>query len=176
MTIQPGTYAARATDAVLGYTSNGSEQVAVAFVLLDDKGQQTVTHITWYGFFTEKTTERTIQALRHCGWQGDDLSELSTVGSADVELVIDDEPDLQGQMRTRVRWVNALGSSAPAIKDRMGDAQRKAFAAKMRGMVVAANGGKASPRPAAPARAPQRQAPRDDAAAYAPPIDDDSPF
>lgn len=174
MSIQPGTYTARATSAVLAFTNNGSEQVAVAFVLLDSESKPTNVHVTWYGYFTDKTTARTIESLRHCGWQGDDFSDLSTVGTQDVEIVVDDErDDRDGTMRTRVRWVNSLGSSGPAVKNVMDEASRKAFAARMRGVVVAANGGNVSKPvpPKAPSRQPQQ--PASPAADYA---DDDIPF
>ncbi len=68
--LNPGKYRARPIAAALGLTSKGTDQIAVTFELLDPAGER----ITWYGFFTEKTTDRTLESLRHCGWKGNDLS------------------------------------------------------------------------------------------------------
>jgi len=73
--IPKGTYRARATEAEFGFTNTGTEQVAVLFEVVED-GEFQGERITWFGFFTDATSERTIQALRVCGWAGDDLGDL----------------------------------------------------------------------------------------------------
>lgn len=133
MTSLAGTWPARAVEGDLDITNNGTEQIAVRFVLTD--GEHKGSYITWYGFFTEKTTERTLESLRHCGWQGDDLTNLDGITENDVELVIEDEEGQDGEWRSRVRWVNQPGGRA--LKSRMDEATKAAFAAKMRGTVVA---------------------------------------
>ena len=173
MSYANGTFRARAVQgsATLGFTSGGKEQVGVQFQILE--GEDTGKHITWYGFFTDKSTERTIESLRHMGWQGDDLSDLSTVGdrdAPDVLLVIEDElDDRDGTMRSRVRWVNRMGSGV-AIKDKMDDAQARAFAARMKGAAVASRQKSATQRPATNRSSAQR--------GHEPPphSDDDIPF
>ena len=65
-----GNYRGRPVRAALGTSSKGTEQIAVEFELIEPAGER----MTWYGFFTEATTDRTIESLRHCGWQGNDLS------------------------------------------------------------------------------------------------------
>jgi hypothetical protein len=135
---EKGTCRARAVqgNAVLGFTSGGKEQVGVLMQLLE--GPNEGSHITWYGYFTDKSVERTLESLRLLGWQGDDLFDLSTVGddeSSDVHLVIDHETDDKGQTRAKACFINRI--AGVAIKDRMNDAQAKAFAQKMRGHVLA---------------------------------------
>ena len=131
--IEEGRYRARATDAKLGVAQTGSDTVAVAFELLDHPGQ----HITWYGYFTEKTVERTMESLRYCGWENDDVSNLSGISSNEVELVIEHEDDKEGKPRARVKWINKTGSSKAQLKTEMNDAQKKSFASKMKGYALA---------------------------------------
>jgi hypothetical protein len=129
---QAGIYNMRAVDADLGFT-NGSDtepakpQVAILFEFVD--GPYKGTSITWYGFFTEKTEKSTLLALRTCGWQGNDLSDLSTVrGEAPCTIQI--EADLEGVLRPKIRFV---GGGAIAMKNVMTPEQKKAFAAAMMG-------------------------------------------
>lgn len=152
--IDPGTYMARATGAELGYTSGGKEQLAIAFSLVDQPGQR----ITWYGGFSTEINgnakkspcERTFETLRTCGWQGDDLSDLSGIEENEVEIVIDIEADQNGVGRNRVKWVNAPGGGGPAMKNVMPPDQKKAFAAKMKGAALASKQRTASTQQKAP--------------------------
>lgn len=129
---QPGVYPMRAVDAELGFT-NGTEtepakpQVAVLLEFLD--GPFKATSLTWYGFFTDKTEKSTFLALRTLGWQGNDLSDLSTV-RGEAPCTVQVEPDLEGTPRARVRFV---GGGAIAMKNVMTPEQKKAFAAAMMG-------------------------------------------
>jgi hypothetical protein len=181
MSLQAGTYRARAVEAELGLAGNGTERVAVLFEVTEE-GPYQGERITWYGYFTDGAFARTVESLRHAGWQGDDLADLSTVGSRDCAIVVDWET-YDGREYLRVKWVNA-GGGGLALKTRMDDAAKRAFAARMRGQVVAAGGGARSAAPAARslASAPRGSAtaaPRRTAApaAGAPPVDDsDIPF
>lgn len=135
-----GTYKARAYDAALGVSSKGTEQIAVAFRVTE--GDYAGQSITYYGFFSEKTVDRTLESLRHMGWTGDDLTSLDGIDANEVEIVVDHEEDQQGEMRARVRWVNKPGSGL-AMKERMSPQAAKAFAAKMKAKAIKsrANGG-----------------------------------
>jgi hypothetical protein len=144
-TYEPGTYRAQATEGALGETSKGAPQVAVRFNLLDHENEA----ITWYGHFTEKTETSTLRALRTAGWKGDDLSDLSDLQSPEapeVWLVVENETDDQGNIRSKVRWVNSPGGLA--MKNAMPADKAKVFAEKMRQKVHALDrGGGAKPRP-----------------------------
>lgn len=156
--IQAGTFKARAVEAALGFASTGSEQIAVDFVLLegDDQGK----HICWYSTFGEKVFARAIESLRACGWQGDDLSDLTGIDANEVHLVIEVEDDLQGQPRARVRWVNSLGGGI-ALKEKMNPAAAQAFAQRMKGAILASkNPAPAPANKAAPARVPGQRLPQ----------------
>lgn len=130
--IPKGRYRARSLQAEFGFSPNkGTEQVVVEFELLDDQWRG--ERVTWIGYFTEKTTERTMEALRFCGWSGDDVTDLVGLGTSEVSLVIDHE-EYDGKLQAKVQWVNKGG--AFAMKAPMSPDQKKAFAAKMRGAAV----------------------------------------
>jgi hypothetical protein len=125
-----GVYAARAITGALGVSGSGKEQIGIEFEIQDQEGG----HVTWYGFFTEKTTERTIETLRICGWHGTDLSSLDGIGDNEVSIVLETE-EWEGKARQKVQWVNRAGGLSMA--NPLNADQAKAFAAKMRGAVLA---------------------------------------
>src|SRR5262245_29064894 len=112
--IEAGTYKAKGRDAVMGKTSKGVEQVAVSFEILD--GPEKGKSITWYGYFTEKTVDRTLESLEHCGWDGESLSSHSTACNLEVSIVVTHET-FEGKTSAKVKWVNA-GAGA-AVKERL---------------------------------------------------------
>lgn len=154
--IPEGTYRGRATDAQLGTTSTGKEQVAIGFQLLTPgyEGQ----HLPYYGLFTDAALEITIKALRACGWQGVDLADLTGVDTNEVNLVVEHDT-YNGVTRARVKWVN--DGTAGLLRNVLGDVEKKAFATRMRGAIAALGQGQPPARPQ-----PARQSPR---APYAPP-------
>lgn len=133
-----GTYKARATEGALGRTSAGKPQVAVAFTITE--GEHAGSVVPWNGYFTEKTEERTLESLRHCGWNTDDLSNLAGISDNEVSIVVeveDFETDT-GEIRqaSKVRWVNASGGGL-RMKERMDDADAARFAQQMKAKVLA---------------------------------------
>jgi hypothetical protein len=163
MEIQDGVYAASPVTAALGYTKGGKECVGVEF-LLTESGK----HMTWYGYFTEATTERTIESLRICGWNGNDLGDLTEIGSGEpieVSLVIETE-EWEGKTRQKVQWVNRAGGLA--MGSPLNADQARAFGARMKGAVLAFDqktgspAKKSAPRPAARAQTNAKDASADE--------------
>jgi hypothetical protein len=129
-----GNYRARAVSMALGRSSNkGTDLVAIEFELKQEgyEGQR----ITKHSYFTEKTIDRTFEELRICGWQSDDLTDTTGLGSTEVELVIEAE-EFEGKTRSKVQWVNRPG--AIALKAPMSADQAKEFAARMKERAAAA--------------------------------------
>jgi hypothetical protein len=126
--LEEGIFKARARDWKLGVTSNGKEQVAVAFRLEDGRT------ITWYGYFTDKTLDRTVETLRICGWDGNDPRDLTGLDRNEVALVIEHERDAVGQVRARVRWVNRPGGAQ--VKEELSGAALDRFADRLRGAIA----------------------------------------
>jgi hypothetical protein len=175
--IEKGKQRAKALSWALGKASTGTVQIGVEFSLLDKPGES----ITWYGYLSDKAFELTIKALRACGWEGADLAELERqdcgLDKNEVVLVIEHEeyPENSGQWQAKVAFVNSGGGVA--MKTKLQGDDLKAFAAEMKGRILAmdpssaakraaskpGNGGKP---PAGPAARPEP-----------PPVDDrDIPF
>ena len=136
MSFPIGTHRVRPVDAVLGMTSTGKEQIGVMFEHLE-----TFERITWYGYFTDATFERTIESLRYLGWTGNDLSEwnggLPEGCANEVDIVVEDEQDQRdGTLRRKVRWINSGGGVS--VKDRLSDDQARSFGARMKQKIAAA--------------------------------------
>jgi hypothetical protein len=136
--LNDGRYRARgvAGAAEYGFTSKGTEQVAVLFEL------ETGHRRTWYGYLSEKAVDRTLEALRACGVT--DLETLAGIDSNEVEVVLQTE-EFEGKWRQKVAFVNALGSGAVAMKARMDQNQRRSFAERMKGKWLNM-GGSAAPK------------------------------
>jgi hypothetical protein len=150
-------YRARAIEAGLGESSTGKEQVAVSFEILTEGVPE--KFLTWFGYFTDATANRTIESLRHCGWKGDDLTDISGLDQ-EVDLVVEEE-EYEGKQHTKVQWVNRPGGLT--IKTPLSPDKAKAFSASMRDRIRAldtANGtrtapARSTPRPAGGDKRPE---------------------
>jgi hypothetical protein len=126
--IREGTVPAVARGYAFGEAKTGTEQIGVQFELLG--GPDTGRMITWYGYFTEKTYERTLQSLRYMGWKGTDVTNPGELDQK-VMLVIAHEEDQNGDMRARVQWVNGYGSAAIRLSKPMTPDKLRTFSARM---------------------------------------------
>lgn len=156
----------KAKEWALGESNNGSAYVAVSFQVKDTDGED--KFVSWHGFFTEKTTERTIEALRHMGFEGDDLTQLAGLDKNEVDLVIEDE-EYEGKTFARVQFVNK--PRGPSVKTALEGQKLSAFAAQMKAAFRAhdASQGKRAVAP--------RSAPTEDKRPEPPPLTDaDIPF
>ena len=149
--IPEGLYRARATSCTFGETKNGNPQAVVEFQLLDE-GPHEGTKISWYGFFTEKTTERTIKSLRiaGCTFPNEDITDLAGLGDSEVELDISHDT-YNGNTRARVNWVNEIGG-APRVKA-MEETSKISFAQRMKGAIVSIKANTPAPK-TSPVRTP----------------------
>lgn len=104
--IEPGSYVAIAKEFDFGETKNGNAFIKVEFEICD--GPEEGRNISWFGYFTKATAERTLESLRYCGWSGDKITpEMPGLGSTKCMLSVDEE-EYDGKVRTRVQWVNQL--------------------------------------------------------------------
>lgn len=166
-----GRHLAKAIGIDFGIAGTGTEQVAVTFEVTE--GECVGETIGWYGSFTDKATKYTIQALRACGWKGDDLSEIGVADMPDpVELVVQEDEDLEGNPVLRVRYINRPGSGGAVLKSPMTPDQRKAFASRLRGACMAEKPASTAAKPAA---TPKAKAARQPGGASIP-DDDEIPF
>jgi hypothetical protein len=79
--------------------------VTVAFEIL--RGPDAGQRISWIGYFTEKTEKRTLEALRICGFTGDDIDKFADQRPTnEVEIIVEQETGEDGKVRPKVAWVN----------------------------------------------------------------------
>lgn len=151
--LEKATYHAIAIATTLGSSKEkGTKYVAVNFEIVDDENFFGETPPAWLGYFSDKTSERTIESLQHMGYQGDsveDFANLDREGCArllpsTVEIVCDTE-EYDGKIRLRVQWVNRLGGGRFKAEKPLEGGELKAFAAQMKSAFRNARG----PRPAA---------------------------
>ena len=89
----------------------------ITFEFKDNEG--ITRHLTWYGHFTEKTIEKTLDALLICGMRGNDPRVLAEGPAAhalnqsqEVSVTVEHEKDDDGKIRAKVRWINRVGGAA----------------------------------------------------------------
>lgn len=170
--IPAGNHRAKAIDAILSETSTGKEQVVVNFELLDLPGES----ITWYGYFTDKTTETTLKGLRAAGFKGLDINDMSSLRESpnEVSLVVEHERnEKDGSIRARVRWVNTWGG--PTLQP-LAPEKARAFATKIRAELAKFDRTATEPRNNG---APPRNQPKRSGGVLPPeppPVTDDIPF
>lgn len=164
-------YRGKAKEWAISMSSNDKPMLVVLFDILTEGASH--SSLTWRGFFTEKTEERTIESMRFMGFEGDNLEDIVGLDKNEVELVVEDEEYMDGEeakISAKVQFVNklrALQVKAPLEGDGL-----KMFAARMKETFrrVDAAGGKRAVAPKAPAPAGPR-------GAEPPPLgDNDIPF
>lgn len=158
-----GFYRARATGGEFGVTpTKGTDFVRVAFRVVE--GQHAGGFASWDGYFTENTTKRTVESLKHCGctFPDNDVTNLTGIDSQDVSIEVEHETyqTKEGETKTRARvaWVNSL-SGGVNPEHQMDAGHKAAFAAKMKGVVLSVKAGKAGAPAAAAAAAVEDKIP-----------------
>lgn len=134
--IGAGRYVARAVPGAweLGTSpTKGSVFIRVSFRV--EGGEADGECVTWDGYFAGDAEKRTMESLRHCGWQGFDVSAIEALPNA-VSIVVEHNEWTtdQGETRVfpRVAWVNKLGG--PSVKKPLQGAALMDFAQRMKGL------------------------------------------
>lgn len=146
---------ARPGEFEFGHAGTGIPQVGVRIDLLDGELQGQI--VTWYGYFTEKSQDRTLDQLEIAGWNGadgNDFVNLTGLGSTEFELQLEEEDDKDEQGNPagtywKPAFINRMGV---AMRDKMDANAKLAFAAELRGAILSRK-----PRGTQPAQ--QRRAP-----------------
>lgn len=140
--IPPGNYRAVATPistesgdcwAQFGETKNHNPQVVLNFEIIE--GDYAGRRVAWFGYFTEKTSQRTVEALRYCGFTGDDLAAAVYMPlDQEVQIVIEHE-EYNGKWSAKVAWVNRAGGGGFKLDKPMDKNGLSRFAAQMKSAV-----------------------------------------
>jgi hypothetical protein len=125
-----------------GKTSKGDEQIAIGFEIVGEGNPDVGRQITYFGMFTDTTIDFTVEALRNCGWQGDELAELPRLADEgllpnEVSLVIEHE-EWEGKWREKVKWVNRPGGGKVKLAAPLDDQSLGRFSSMMKSKVRAA--------------------------------------
>jgi hypothetical protein len=152
--ISAGTYRARAIGpCVLGTSkNNGTPFIELYFQIVG--GDNAGGKVRWTSYFSEKSSERTIQALKIMGWSGEDLSDFSDcclhdLDTNEVDIVVELETykNKDGEERTsaRVKWVNRACGYLNT-DGAMNAEAAQSFGNRMRGLVLAVKAKQPAPK------------------------------
>lgn len=146
---------ARPGEFEFGTASNGTQQVGLRIEIVEpDQGDEIKlgsVH-TWYGYFTDKSIERTLEQLEIAGWngvEGDDFINLTGLGSTEFELQFEeeDEFDEQGNPAGSYMKPTFINRAGVAMRNKMDDNAKRVFAADLRGTILARRQSKGSAAP-----------------------------
>ncbi len=138
--IPAGKYKVKCLDAKMGWTAGGpnsEKKPQVGIGLEITEGPHAGRMISYYGYFTEKTEEFSVKAMRALGWRGNNWADLSSMIDGTALAVVEIETD-DGKERSRVRWINQIGV---AMSDAMSAADIAVFQKKMSGLAARIGGG-----------------------------------
>jgi hypothetical protein len=170
--ISQGVYRAKARGGQWGKsTQKGTDFARVAFTIIGGPHDgASIAGDLWFG---ENSTTRSIESLTACGctFPGDDITNLAGIDTNEVEIVVEHETyEKDGETKTvaKVAWVNSLAGAVNA-QARMNDADKRSFAARMKGTLqhLKQKSGTAEPNGTRPAAPPPAQSSG---------ADDDIPF
>lgn len=181
--LEKATYRAVAVATTLGLSNQkGTKYVAVNFEIVDDERFAGEVTPAWMGYFTDRSSERTVESLQHMGYAGDNMEDFADLDRARclellpnvVDIVCEPESftgdDGTERQTLKIQWVNRVGGGRYKAEKPLEGGELKAFAAQMRSMFRNARG----PRQASNGSvAPKSQAPHPNAPGSDP---DDLPF
>jgi hypothetical protein len=126
---------AKAVEAKIGSSSTGKPEICIIFQNVDGAKKH-----RYDGYLTEDAAEFTMQNLRTCGWQGDNLIELDGCNCnemlpAEVELVLQEE-EYEGNSRWKIRFINDPGFMRASVKNEMDRKAKLALSAKLKGLAA----------------------------------------
>ena len=127
----PGTYRARARQGTARLIESQKKQTPGVEVTIDlvNAGE-----MTWTGYLSGGAVNLTVKAMRAMGWQGEDLNDLSTIGSCDFEVVVEDE-EYRGRYYPKIKYVNEIGRGEAKQAPPLDDSKKRMLAAAMRGVI-----------------------------------------
>lgn len=129
--VSGGKYLARALLSVgdlVEVGANGNTKRDITFVIQPDQGDASGQRVTWAAFFSDKSIERTMEALLLCGctFPGGDVDNFTGIDSNIVEV----EVEVHQRYGPQVKWVNdPRGRGKPLASDAKATVKAKAKAA-----------------------------------------------
>lgn len=125
-------------------TTKGDEQIVLGFEITDPSRPDEVgMHISYFGTFGPNSIDFTVDAIRACGWTGDNVYEVPALAesgalAAEVSLKIEHET-YKDKLQAKVRFVNKVGGGAKIKLARvMDDDKARRFGESMKSRIRAA--------------------------------------
>lgn len=113
----------------------GTPQVAVCLEIL--RGPYAGQKITWMGFFTDATEERTLKSLRLLGFEGDDLGAFVTQHPTNEVVAVVEHETYDGKTRAKVAWINDPTGGGMRMANALSGADLRKFGAKFKSALKA---------------------------------------
>lgn len=133
--IPEGKYSAAVIGAAFGKSTNNNWQIAIQCQIDAADADAPGELIAYIGTFTDAATPITFEAIRGCGYDGDDLEEFKKLADdhqlGPVVIVIAHET-YEGTERARIKFINRPGGGAFKFKEEMSGADVRGFAASMK--------------------------------------------
>lgn len=128
-----------------GRASTGTQQVLMKFEVIEE-GDWKGRKLFYFGSFTENSWERTVEGLRYCGFQGDDLGEINQQTlDRDVSIKVEQTANAAGDRTyARVAFINEVGGAIELANPLSGDELRH-FAAQMKSKLAGKRPAPATP-------------------------------
>lgn len=137
--IDEGKYRAKAKSAEFGENKNGTPFVMLTFEV-SDGNEWAGTQVSDRFYLSDAAAARTIEGMRYAGcvFPGADITNTEGLGSCECEIVIEHEDGDNGRTYYRIKWINSLGfGRGVGSEERLDGGRKKAFASKLRGLVLA---------------------------------------
>lgn len=115
-----------------GEAETGTKQCLLYFKIVE--GDHTGRVEPWFGYWTPDAWKRSMEALRYCGFTGDDLMDADNQPlDQKVQIVVEhNTPPGKDTAYARVAFVNKTGSGTIKMKKPMSPNDLRTFAAQMK--------------------------------------------
>lgn len=143
--IKDGSYRGQVIAAAFGYTRNQKQQIEILLKL--DTGEE----VSYFGSFSGKAAQYTLEAMRLCGWSESDGTNLGNMRNV-VDVVLATKTDDYGtKQEARIYAPRPAGTLRTRDDARMTD-DEAAFLLQANGIPVATPAQRPAPRQAPPPR------------------------
>ena len=143
-----------AGSAQYGITRNGTDQIVIDVLLSDLR--RTLSIVL---FFSEKAAPYSLEKLRACGWQGDDVANLIGIDANEILVSVAYET-YEGKERMKTDILT--GGGRITLDSPMDAAAKRGFAARMKASAKSVPATSAAPKPPPAARSIQPEVAEDD--------------
>lgn len=131
-------HVATCVDAQLcGEDGNDADKPRIETEWQIDEGEEAGNTYYKHLYLTDKAFKWSLKSLRNAGFEGDNLATVGEQLKGNKAVVVLEEDEWEGNVRTVIKWINKLGGGVPM----QGEA-KISFAEKMMNKIAALEAGK----------------------------------